>query len=292
MANIELIKALRERSGAGIMDCKNALNACNDDLDKATDWLREKGIAKAAKKVNRIAAEGLAGVKVCDECGKAAIVEINCETDFVAKADPFKALVAECAGYVLKNNCGSIEDAIAGTEKLFAEATIKMGEKLSFRRFDIVAKQDPSNGIGSYIHMGGTHGVVVLLEKDDAELAQGLAMHIAANNPKYVTENDVPQSFIDSETKVQMEAAKNDPKLQGKPEEALAKIVAGKVHKQYAEVTLADQEYLLDGTQTVAQVLEAKHNKVLSFIHYTVGEGIEKRVDDFAAEVMKQAQGL
>lgn len=289
MANIELIKALRERSGAGIMDCKNALAACNDDLDRATDWLREKGIAKAAKKANRIAAEGLAGVYVCEKCGNASIVEINCETDFVAKADPFKELVGECGRLVLSNDCKTIEDAIALTEKLFAEATIKMGEKLSFRRFDLIKKQDPSNGIGTYIHMGGTHGVVVLLEKDDPELAKSIAMHIAANNPKYITESDVPQSFIESETRVQYEAAKNDPKLQGKPEQALAKIIEGKVHKQYAEVTLVDQEYLMDGSMTVGQALEQAHNKVLNFIHYTVGEGIEKRVDDFVSEVMKQA---
>ena len=289
MANIELIKALRERSGAGIMDCKNALNACNDDLDRATDWLREKGIAKAAKKADRIAAEGLAGVYVCEKCGNASIVEINCETDFVAKADPFKELVLECGKTVLSNDCKTIEEAIELTSKLFAEATIKMGEKLSFRRFELVKKLDAANGIGSYIHMGGTHGVIVLLEKEDPELAQGLSMHIAANNPRYITENDVPQSFIESETKIQFEAAKNDPKLQGKPEQALAKIVEGKVHKQYAEVTLVDQEYLMDGSQTVGQVLEAKHNKVLKFVHYTVGEGIEKRVDDFVSEVMKQA---
>lgn len=289
MANIELIKALRERTGAGVMDCKNALTQCGDDLDKATDWLREKGIAKAAKKADRIAAEGLSGVYVDPKTGNASIVEVNCETDFVAHSEPFANLVNTCAKLVLESGCKNIEAAKEATKEMFAEATIKIGEKLDFRRFDIVNKVNAENGMGSYLHMGGTHGVLVLLEKEDAELARGLAMHIAANGPEYITEADVPQSFIESETKIQYEAAKNDPKLQGKPEQALAKIIEGKVHKQYAEVTLADQDYLLDPTKTVAQALEAAKNKVLNFVHYTVGEGIEKRVDDFVGEVMKQA---
>src|SRR5574344_882273 len=290
MANIELIKVLRERTGAGILDCKNALAACGDDIDKATDWLREKGIAKAAKKADRIAAEGLAGVHVCEKCGRASIVEVNCETDFVAKSEPFKALVDECSELVLKNSCKDIDAAKALTKELFTESTLKIGEKLDFRRFEIVEKKAATNGIGSYIHMGGTHAVLVLLEKDDAELAKGLSMHIAANAPKYITEAEVPQALKDSETKIQLEAAKNDPKLAGKPEQALARIVEGKVHKTFSEVTLVDQEYLLDPTKTIGQVLTEKGNKVLKFVHYTVGEGIEKRVDDFVSEVMKQAK--
>jgi translation elongation factor Ts len=290
MANIELIKALRERTGAGIMDCKNALAACNDDLDKSTDWLREKGIAKAAKKADRIAAEGLTSIYVCEKCGNASIVEVNCETDFVSKADPFKELVANCAKLVLSNNCKTIEEAKELSKELFTNATVKLGEKLDFRRFELVKKLNKTNGIGTYIHMGGTHSVIVLLEKEDAELAKGIAMHIAANAPKYIVESDVSKSFIESETKIQMEAAKNDPKLKDKPEQALVRIIEGKVHKTYAEITLVDQEYLLDPTKTVGQVLTEKGNKVLSFVHYTVGEGIEKRVDDFASEVMKQAK--
>jgi len=290
MANIENIKILRERTGAGIMDCKNALIACEDNIDKAADWLREKGIAKAAKKADRIAAEGLAIVHVCEKCGRASIVEVNCETDFVSKSDPFKALVEECSKLVLKNDCKTIDEAKALTKELFTESTLKIGEKLDFRRFEIVEKKDPSNGIGSYIHMGGTHAVLVLLEKDDAELLKGLAMHIAANAPKYITEKEVPQVLKDNEAKIQLEAAKNDPKLQGKPEQALARIIEGKVHKTFGEVTLLDQEYLLDPSKTVGQVLSEKGNSVLRFVHYTVGEGIEKRVDDFVSEVMKQAK--
>ncbi len=289
MANIELIKSLRERTGAGIMDCKNALAACNDDLDKATDWLREKGIAKAAKKADRIAAEGLALVYVCPKCGNASVVEVNCETDFVAKADPFKELVNNCAKVVLEKQPSTIEEAKDLTKELFTEATVKLGEKLDFRRFDIIKKEVETNGVGSYIHMGGTHAVLVLLEKDDPELAQGIAMHIAANGPKYILESDVSKEWIENETKIQREAAKNDPKLQGKPEQALVRIIEGKVHKQYAELTLVDQQYLLDGEKTVGQVLTEKGNKVLKFVHYTVGEGLEKRHDDFAEEVKKQA---
>ncbi|MGP1414231.1 MAG: translation elongation factor Ts [Bacillales bacterium] len=289
MANIELIKALRERTGAGIMDCKNALLENGDDLEKACDWLRQKGIAKAAKKATRIAAEGLALVHVCEKCGRASIVEVNCETDFVAKGDAFKEITEECAKIVLKDKLTSIEEAKERTQELFTNATVKIGEKLDFRRFDILAKENEGNGIGSYIHMGGTHAVLVLLEKDDAELAKGLAMHIAASNPKFILDEDVPAELKEHEAKIHREAAKDDPKLQNKPEQALAKIIEGKVHKHFAEVTLYDQQFLLDPSKTVATACAEKGNKVLKFIHYTVGEGIEKRVDDFAAEVMKQA---
>lgn len=290
MANIELIKALRDRTGAGIMDCKNALTNNGDDLDKAADWLREKGIAKSAKKASRIAAEGLTSVSICDQCGRAVIVEINCETDFVAKSDPFKELVDNCAKVILEKDPKDIEEARELTAESFTNATVKLGEKLDFRRFEVIEKKASTNGFGSYLHMGGVHGVIVLLEKEDEELSRVLAMHIAANSPVYITESNVSQSFIESETKIQMEASKNDPKLQGKPEQALIRIVEGKVHKQYAEVTLEDQSYLVDPSKTVGQVLKEKGNKVISFVHYLVGEGIEKRHEDFAAEVLKQAQ--
>lgn len=289
MANIELIKVLRERTGAGMMDCKAALDANNDDVEKAVDWLREKGIAKAAKKASRIAAEGLASVYVCEKCGRASIVEVNCETDFVAKADPFKELTDECAKQVLMQSTKTIDDAKNATAQLFTDATVKLGEKLDFRRFDILEKQNDTNAFYSYLHMGGKHAVVLLLEKEDAELGKALSMHICANTPSYINEEDIPASFIENETKIQNEAAKNDPKLQGKPEAALANIIKGKVHKTCSEITLADQDYLLDPTKTVGQVLKEKGNKVLRFIRYTVGEGLEKRVDDFASEVMKQA---
>lgn len=286
--NVELIKILRDRTGAGIMDCKNALAACENDVDKACDWLREKGIAKQAKKADRIAAEGLVLVHTCEKCGKASIVEVNCETDFVSKADPFRDLVNACAETVLKENCKTVEEAVEKTAPLFTDATVKLGEKLSFRRFEIV---EPSGDekVYSYIHMGGKIGVLVVLAKDDAELGKGLAMHIAANNPKFVHFADIPADQIENEKNIQIEACKNDPKLAGKPEVALKKIVEGKVNKFFSESVLDEQSYLLDPEKSVAQALKEKGNSVVKFIRYQVGEGIEKRQENFAEEVAKQA---
>ena len=288
MANIELIKILRDRSGAGIMDCKNALAACNDDVDKACDWLREKGIAKQAKKADRIAAEGLIAIHTCENCGRTSIVEVNCETDFVAKADPFKDLVNEVAHIVLKESATSVEDVTKVTGALFADATVKMGEKLTFRRAEIVEKAE-GQGVGTYIHGGGKIGVVVLLEKEDAELAKGIAMTIAANNPKYNHMSDIPTEIIENEKKIQLEAAKNDERLKNKPAAALPKIIEGKVNKFFSESVLDDQEYILNPELTIANALKQKGNSVVKFIRFQAGEGIEKRVDNFAEEVAKQA---
>lgn len=286
--NVELIKILRDRTGAGIMDCKNALAACENDVDKACDWLREKGIAKQAKKADRIAAEGLVLVHTCEKCGKASIVEVNCETDFVSKADPFRDLVNACAETVLKENCKTVEEAVEKTAPLFTDATVKLGEKLSFRRFEIV-EPSADEKVYSYIHMGGKIGVLVVLAKDDAELGKGLAMHIAANNPKFVHFADIPVAQIENEKNIQIEACKNDPKLAGKPEVALKKIVEGKVNKFFSESVLDEQSYLLDPEKSVAQTLKEKGNSVVKFIRYQVGEGIEKRQENFAEEVAKQA---
>ena len=286
--NVELIKVLRDRTGAGIMDCKNALAACENDVDKACDWLREKGIAKQAKKADRIAAEGLVLVHNCEKCGKASVVEVNCETDFVSKADPFRDLVNACAETVLKENCKTVEEAVEKTAPLFTDATVKLGEKLSFRRFEIVEPKGEEK-VYSYIHMGGKIGVLVLLAKEDAELGKGLAMHIAANNPKFIHFSDIPAAQIENEKNIQIEACKNDPKLAGKPEVALKKIVEGKVNKFFSESVLDEQSYLLDPEKTVAQVLKEKGNSVVKFIRYQVGEGIEKRQENFAEEVAKQA---
>ncbi len=287
-ANIELIKVLRERTGAGIMDCKNALSACGDDVDKACDWLREKGIAKQAKKADRIAAEGLIAIHSCEKCGKASIVEVNCETDFVAKADPFKELVNECAETILKENLTTNEAVVSATEKLFAEATVKLGEKLTFRRFEVISKAE-NQGVGTYIHAGGKIGVVVVLEKDNPELAKGIAMTIAANNPKYNHMSDIPTEIIENEKKIQLEAAKNDEKLKNKPAAALPKIIEGKVNKFFSESVLDDQEYILNPELTVANALKQANNSVVKFVRFQAGEGIEKRVDNFAEEVAKQA---
>lgn len=286
--NVELIKVLRDRSGAGIMDCKNALAACDNDVDKASDWLREKGIAKQAKKADRIAAEGLVLIHNCEKCRKASIVEINCETDFVSKSDPFRELVDTCTKAVIKNECKTVEDAVEATKALFTDATVKLGEKLSFRRFEVVEPKDGAKAY-SYIHMGGKIGVIVVLEKEDAELGKGLAMHIAANNPKFVHFTDIPAADIENEKKVQIEACKNDSKLANKPEAALKNIVEGKVNKFFSESVLDEQAYLLEPDKKVAQALKEKGNSVVKFVRYQVGEGIEKRQENFAEEVAKQA---
>ena len=284
---IELIKELRDRTGAGMMDCKKALEASNSDVEKAIDWLREKGIAKAQAKASRIAAEGLAGVVVKGDV--AIIAEVNCETDFVSKGEKFHKLVDDTMEATLKAGCKSVEEAKEVTKSLFTDATVSMGEKLDYRRFDIV-KKSTSQGFGSYIHMGGKIATLVLLEKADAELAKGLAMHIAANAPKYVSENDIPADVIEHEKAIALETAKADPKLAGKPEQMLQGIVAGKVKKVLSESILLSQVYLLDGEKSVAQVLKEKGNTVVKFVRYAVGEGIEKRQDNFAEEVMKEVK--
>lgn len=284
---IELIKELRERTGAGLMDCKGALLANDCDLDRASDYLREKGLAKAAKKASRIAAEGLAIAKRCERCGSVVVLEVNCETDFVAKGDAFRALVDEVAGVILEKRPANVEEAKELTSELFADATVKMGEKFDLRRFVVLDSKD-SAYIASYIHMGGKIAVAVALDKEDAELGKGLAMHIAANNPQYLSLNDVAPSEVAHEKEVQLEAAKNDPKLAGKPAEMLAKIIDAKVTKYYSEMVLGSQVFLMDDSKTVAQVLKEKGINVLKFVRYQVGEGIEKRKDDFASEVMNE----
>ena len=288
MALIDLIKQLRDRTGAGLMDCKAALLNNDEDLDKATDWLREKGLAKAAKKADRIAAEGLALTKTCEKCGTTVILEVNCETDFVAKGDAFKALVENVAGQILENEPKDVEAAKVLTTELFTDATVKMGEKFDLRRFEVIEKGN--NFVYTYIHMGGKIAVVVVLDKEDAELGKGLAMHIAANNPSYLDTNAIGADAIEHETKIQLEAAKQDPKLAGKPEEMLKKIIGGKVNKYFAEMVLVEQPYLLDteSGKKVGQVLQENKANVIKYVRYQVGEGIEKRKDDFASEVMSQ----
>ncbi len=289
MALIDLIKQLRDRTGAGLMDCKAALLNNGEDLDKATDWLREKGLAKAAKKASRIAAEGLAYVKTCCGCGKTVLVEVNCETDFVSKGDAFKDLVDAVAKIILDKNPATVEEAKELTSALFTDATVKMGEKFDLRRFVVFPKVEGED-VTSYVHMGGKIGVVVVTKGADAELAKGLAMHIAANNPQYASKADLDPEAVAHETAIQMEAAKTDEKLAGKPAQVLEKIIAGKVNKYFAEMILSEQVYLLDDSKTVGQALSEKKASVVKFVRYQVGEGIEKRQDDFASEVMNQVK--
>ena len=268
-----------------MMDCKAALLACDSDVEKACDWLREKGIAKAAKKSTRIAAEGL--TTVIAEGNNAVILEINSETDFVAKSDAFKSLVNEVAQLILAEKPACINCAKELTKEIFTNATVKIGEKLDFRRFEIVTKTDDQK-FGSYIHMGGKISVLAVVNGGSDELAKGIAMSIAANNPRYLSQDDIPAEEIEKETKIQLEKAKEDPKLVGKPEKVLAGIIQGKVNKYFAESVLLAQEYLLDPSQKVANVLKSANASMVSFIRYQVGEGIQKREENFAEEVAKQ----
>lgn len=279
---IELIKVLRETTGAGMMDCKKALQETNNDVEAAKDWLREKGITTAAKKQTRIAAEGLTIAKV--NAKHSLMLELNCETDFVARGDAFIELVNLLADLLLEKLPATREEADALVNPILVEATVKIGEKLSFRRFELV-EVDASRAF-AYVHMGGKISSLVVLEKANEELARGLAMHIAANNPRFINLADVSPAELDHEKAIQLEAAKNDEKLAGKPAAMLEKIIEGKVRKTFAEVALLEQVYLLDGVNKVADVLKQNANSVQTFYRFQVGEGIEKKKDDFAAEVM------
>ena len=284
---IELIKQLRERTGAGLNDCKKALETNNNDLDKASDWLREQGIAKSAKKANRIAAEGLADVT--SNNNDAVILEVNCETDFVAKGEKFKKLVSDVRSLIIDKKPKDVNEATTLLQSTFADATVAMGEKLSLRRFEIVTK-NANETFGCYIHMGGKIAVLVVINKDDKEFAENLAMHIAANAPQYICPHCVPKEVIESEKKIALEAAKSDPKIMSRPQAIIDKIIEGKVNKTLSEVILHEQAFLMDDSKKVSQILQEKGISVIKFIRYQVGEGIEKRKDDFAAEVMKEVK--
>ena len=292
MINTELIKNLRERTGAGMMDCKKALVECNGDIDKAGDWLREKGIAKAAKKADRIAAEGL--TTVVTEGNYALICEINSETDFVAKNEMFINFVNDVATAALKAKATTLEEALnapmcEGTvSDAIVSNTATIGEKLSLRRINLLEKTD-SDSFGSYLHMGGKIGAVcVLSNTTNTDVAKDVAMHIAASSPLYTNPADIPTVEVEKELHIQTEAAKNDEKLQGKPEAALKKILEGKINKWKAEISLVEQPFVKDPGLSVGKYVAQSGATVTSFIRYAVGEGLQKREDNFAEEVMSQ----
>ena len=288
MITAALVKELREKTGAGMMDCKKALTECEGNLEAAVDWLREKGIAKAAKKQSRIAAEGLCEVAI--EGNNAYLFELNSETDFVAKNEKFITLLQEIGALCVKNNAESTEAVLAnGGEELIVNATATIGEKISFRRVQRITKND-GQSFGFYKHMGGKIATVCVVEGTDAEVARDLSMHVTATKPLYISKNDVPADYIEKETHIQLELCKNDEKLAGKPEAALIKIVEGKVNKGLKEVCLLDQAYVKDPGMTVEQYLASKKSAMVSFTRFEVGEGMEKRQDDFAAEVAAAAQ--
>ena len=290
MISASMVKELRESTGAGMLDCKKALEASNGNMEEAITWLREKGISKAAKKASRIAAEGLAVAKVVGN--KAVIVEVNSETDFVAKNEEFKSLVDIIADTLLNNSSvKTVEEANKLThdgktiEELVSEKTSTIGEKLSFRRFEIVEKED-SQVFGTYSHMGGKIVAVCVLTKDE-EVAKDVAMQIAAMRPLYLNRDMVPASVLDKERNILKEQAENE----GLDPNKIDMIVNGRINKYYEEVCLVDQGFIKENKMKVNKYVESKGSEIVSFVRYEVGEGMEKRNDDFASEVMNQVKG-
>ena len=285
---IELIKVLRERTGAGLMDCKGALLNNDLDLDKACDWLREKGLAKAAKKADRIAAEGLTAIKGCEKCGKYVILEVNCETDFVAKNPEFKELTENLAKQVVKANPADVDALLASTcpccnmkvEDKIKEKIAKIGEKITVRRF-IRVEGCPA----TYIH-NGKIGVLMNTDKADEAVQKDVCLHIASAAPEFVSRNEIPQAVIDEETRIEM--GKED--LAKKPENIRAKIVEGRVNKLMAQKCLVEQPFIKNPDVTIADYING-HFAIKSFTRWVLGEGLEKRNDNFAEEVANQMKG-
>jgi len=287
----QMVKELREKTGAGMMDCKKALEHANGDMDKAIDYLREKGIAKAAKKMDRIAAEGLSTIVV--NGNDAVIVEVNSETDFVAKNDQFKTLVNDIANHLLAKKPSTVEEALGQTMDNgatlgdFINAAIaKIGEKISLRRFEILTKTD-QDAFGAYIHMGGKISVLTLLEgTTDEAIAKDVAMHAAAMSPKYVSREDVPAEVVQHEREVLKQQALNE----GKPEKIVERMVEGRIGKFFEDVCLLEQKFVKDPDVKVGQYVKSHHASVKTFVRFEVGEGLEKRQDNFAEEVMNQVK--
>lgn len=285
----KLVKELRKKTGAGMMDCKKALTETDGDIDKAIDYLREKGIAKAAKKADRIAAEGLVHVET--KGNDAVIVEINSETDFVARNEGFQELVKEIANKVLDTKAETVEALMETTlpngksvDERIKEAISTIGEKLSVRRFAIRTKTD-NDAFGAYLHMGGRIGVLTVVEgSTDEEAARDVAMHIAAINPKYVSSEQVSEEEINHEREVLKQQALNE----GKPENIVEKMVEGRLRKYLQEICAVDQDFVKNPDVTVEAFLKTKGGKLVDFVRYEVGEGMEKREENFADEVKGQ----
>ena len=288
----QMVKELREKTGAGMMDCKKALVETNGDMDAAIDFLREKGLSSAAKKADRIAAEGTTAIEV--DGNKAVLVEINAETDFVAKNENFQQLVKEISTHLLATEPASVEEALASTmdngstvENHISNAVAKIGEKITLRRFDIKTKTD-ADAFGPYLHMGGRIGVLALLTgTTDEAAAKDVAMHIAALNPQYISRDEVSAEEVERERKVLTEQALNE----GKPENIVAKMVEGRLGKYFEDVCVLDQSFVKNPDQKVRDFVKATGGELVSFTRYAVGEGIEKREDNFAEEVMSQVKG-
>ena len=285
-----MVKELREVTGAGMMDCKKALAECNGDMEASIEWLREKGIAKSAKKESRIAAEGLANIYIKDN--KAVILEVNSETDFVSKNEEFTGMIDTIGTYILDSDAKTLEDALKvntleGTiEDLIIAKTAKIGEKLSLRRLEVVEKS-ADEVFGSYLHMGGKIAVLTVLKGANESVAKDVAMQAAAMRPSYVFTSDVPESVVAQERKIQKELAMSE----GKPADIAEKMVEGRIKKYYKEVCLAEQPFIKDGDMSVSDYVKKNNSEIIKMIRYEVGEGMEKRNDNFAEEVMNQVKG-
>ena len=287
MISASLVKELREKTGAGMLDCKKALEANDGDISKSIDWLREKGISKAAKKADRIAAEGVASILI--KGNKAAIVEVNSETDFVAKNEEFTSMVKTILETIIDTDVKNVEDALkldcgeGSINDLIIAKTAKIGEKLSLRRFEIVTKSD-SEEFGEYIHMGGKIAVLITVDGASSDVAKDCAMHAAAMRPKYLNKDSVPTEEVEKEREILKEQAMNE----GKPEEIAAKMVEGRIRKFYEEICLEEQSFVKDSDSKVREYVKSKGGVITSMVRFEVGEGMEKREENFAEEVAKQ----
>ncbi|ALS78277.1 elongation factor Ts [Planococcus sp. ANT_H30] len=285
----QMVKELREKTGAGMMDCKKALVETNGDMEAALDFLREKGLSSASKKADRIAAEGITSILVQEN--EAIIFEVNAETDFVAKNDGFQTLVKELGEHLITTKPATVEEANSSTMSNglsvadhISNAIAKIGEKITLRRFEIRTKTD-ADAFGPYLHMGGRISVLVVLENStDSDAARDIAMHIAALNPKYISRDEVSADEVEHERKVLTEQALNE----GKPEKIVAKMVEGRLGKYFEDICLLDQAFVKNSDQKVRDFATSTGGSIKEFIRYEVGEGIEKREDNFADEVMSQ----
>ena len=286
------VMTLREMSGAGMIDCKKALKECDGDMDKAMDYLREKSLAASAKKASRIAAEGLVDCFVCDKCGVGVIIEVNCETDFVAKTDDFKALVANLAKHVAKMNPATVEemmeqkyseDETKTVSEVINGAVAKIGEKITIRRFNRVEGM-----VDTYVHLGGKIGVLLQISnKDYPEVAHDVSMQIAAAKPTCIRREDCDQADLEHEREILREQAKNDPKP--KPAAIIEKMVEGRIEKYYKEVCLLEQPFVKNQDESVNQMINGRF-EVLGFTRFEMGEGLQKRSENFAEEVAAQTK--
>ena len=289
MVDAKTVAELRAKTGAGMMDCKKALSETNGDINAAIDYLREKGIAKAAKKESRIAAEGLANVYI--NGNKAVILEINSETDFVSKNEEFTSMLDTIGNTILNSSAKTVEEALElpceeGTIKdLIIAKTAKIGEKLSLRRIEVVEKTDDET-FGSYLHMGGKIAVLTVLTGANEEVAKDVAMQAAAMKPEFVREDEIPTDRVEKERAIFKEQAMNE----GKPAEIAEKMVEGRLKKFFKEICLVSQSFIKNGDIDVATYVKNNGGEVKSMIRYEVGEGMEKRNDNFAEEVMNQVK--